>query len=270
MGSEYYTKEFYDLLRDGATKSAEVIAPLVLQLLPVRSVVDIGCGDGSWLAIFRRLGVGEILGVDGEYVNRDSLQIPPDRFQALDLTKPFVLDRVFDLAVSLEVAEHLPAEFAPVFVECLTRVAPLILFSAAIPFQGGVNHINEQWPDKWADLFGRHGYLPIDFLRKRIWQNDSVEWWYAQNTLLFASPALLQEHAVLRVELDATNPSQLSLVHPRQYLSLEAKYREAASSAEHPRAPSGLREASSIFLSCLRNAIRKRINAFSSRDRTAN
>ena len=269
MGSEYYTKEFYELLRDGATKSAEVIAPLVLQLLPVRSVVDVGCGDGSWLAVFRRLGVHEILGVDGDYVNPGSLQIPPDCFQALDLTKPFSLGRGFDLAVSLEVAEHLPAECAPVFVECLTRMAPLVLFSAAIPFQGGVNHINEQWPDKWADLFGRHGYLPVDFLRKRIWQNESVEWWYAQNTLLFANPALLQQNAVLRAELDATNPSQLSLVHPRQYLSLEAKYREAVYRAEHPRAPNGLREASAAFFSCLRNAINKRISAFSGRDRTA-
>lgn len=268
MSSEFYTKDFYELLRAGATRSAEAIAPIVLQLLPVRSVVDVGCGDGSWLAVFRKLGIQEILGVDGDYVNPASLQIPPDCFRAMDLTRAFSLDRVFDLVVSLEVAEHLPAECAPVFVECLTRIAPLVLFSAAIPFQGGLNHINEQWPDKWADLFGRHGYLPIDFLRKRIWQNDSVEWWYVQNTLLFASPALLQENAVLRAELDATNPNQLSLVHPRQYLSLEAKYREAASRAEHPRAPSGLREATNAFLSCLRNAITKRISTFSGRDRT--
>ena len=113
------------------------MVPLVLQLLPVRSVVDVGCGDGSWLVVFRKLGVKEILGIDGEYVDPGLLQIPQDCFQAFDLAKPFSLGRVFDLAVSLEVAEHLPAECAPGFVECLTRLAPSVLFSAAIPFQGG-------------------------------------------------------------------------------------------------------------------------------------
>jgi SAM-dependent methyltransferase len=151
------------------------MAPLVLQLLPVRSVVDVGCGDGSWLAVFRELGVDEILGVDGEYIDREILQIPQDCFQAVDLSKPFDLGRVFDLAISLEVAEHLPSESAPVFVESLTRAAPLVLFSAAIPFQGGVHHVNEQWPDKWAGLFRGHDYVPVDFLRKRIWRNDAVE-----------------------------------------------------------------------------------------------
>lgn len=93
------------------------MVPLVLQLLPVRSVVDVGCGDGSWLSVFRKLGVTDILGVDGEYVDQDILQIPQDCFQALDLTKPFRLQRAFDLAISLEVAEHLPPDCAPAFVE---------------------------------------------------------------------------------------------------------------------------------------------------------
>lgn len=262
MSHEHYTKAFFEQLRIGAGRSAEAIVPLVLKLVHVGSVVDVGCGDGSWLAVFRKLGVEKILGIDGEYVTADIiLQIPRGSFLALDLTKPFNLQRTFDLAVSLEVAEHLPSVCADGFVESLTRLAPLVLFSAAIPFQGGENHINEQWPDKWAALFALHGYLPIDCIRKRIWENDAVEWWYAQNILLFAHPKLIQENVELRAEFDKTNAEQLRLVHPRKYLALEEQYRDAASRAKQPRVPSGLREASGLFLSCVRNAISTRIDA---------
>jgi SAM-dependent methyltransferase len=259
MSSEYYTKNFYEEHRSGVTRSAEVIVPLVLELLPVRSVVDIGCGDGSWLGVFRKLGVEEILGIDGEYVDRNILQISEDRFQAHDLTKAFEIDRVFDLAISLEVAEHLPPECAAVFVECLTRLAPIVLFSAAIPFQGGSNHINEQWPDKWADLFKEHDYVPVDFLRKRVWQNEAVFWWYAQNTLLFVRANLLESSPRLKEEFERTSSDQLRMVHPRHYLYLQSLHREAVVRAETPRPPSGLKEASRLFLVCLKNAIKWRL-----------
>lgn len=229
--------------------------PLVLQLLPVRSVVDIGCGVGSWLSVFRKLGIDDICGIDGDYVDQDLLQIPPDRFQSFDLTKPFSLGRVFDLAVSLEVAEHLPADCAAVFVACLTRLAPYVLFSAAIPFQGGTHHVNEQWPDNWAGLFREHDYLPVDFIRKRVWQNDGVSWWYAQNTLLFARADLVKSNAALGAEFEKTNPNQLSLVHPRQYLDLETVLR-----SQQPSPPSGVRAASRALLLCLKNAITRRFS----------
>src|SRR6267142_2976236 len=152
MLAEYYTKQFYEEHRDGAKRSAEVIAPLVLELLHPRSIVDIGCGDGNWLAVFCKLGVQDVLGIDGDYVERNLLQIPQNSFRSIDLSQPFNLGRTFDLAISLEGAEHLPAACAESFVKSLTRLAPFVLFSAAIPSQGGENHLNEQWPDVWASL----------------------------------------------------------------------------------------------------------------------
>jgi len=243
MSGEHYTKSYYAEIRNGSTRSAEVMVPLVLHLLLVHSVVDVGCGDGSWLSVFRKLGVEEILGVDGEYVDRNILQIPPDLFQTADLTKPFALKRVFDLAISLEVAEHLPPECGSAFVASLCRLAPTVLFSAAIPLQGGNHHINEQWPDKWAALFKEHGYVAVDFIRKRVWQNESVEWWYAQNTLLFTKASLLESNAALKAEFEETIPAQLCLVHPRNYLEVQA----------------GVKAASRVLLVCLRNAVRKRL-----------
>lgn len=259
MTSEHYTRTFYERLRSGATRSAEVIVPLVLQLLPVKSVVDVGCGDGSWLAVFQGLGVQDILGIDGDHVERHLLQIPPECFRPMDLAKPFHLDRAFDLVISLEVAEHLPPESGSAFVKSLTEAAPAVLFSAAIPHQGGDNHVNEQWPDKWAALFREHGYMPIDAIRKRVWQNGAVEVWYAQNTLLFARADFVDRNPALMVELDRTDLGQLSLVHPRQYLYLENRYREAVTRAEQLAPPSGVIAASRAMATRLKNAVRKRL-----------
>jgi SAM-dependent methyltransferase len=259
MPSELYTRNFFERLRGGAVQSAEVVVPIVLQLHSVRSVVDIGCGDGSWLSVFRKLGVDDILGIDGEYVDRALLQIPQDRFRPFDLAKPLCLERTFDLAVSLEVAEHLPPESASVFVESLSGAAPAVLFSAAIPYQRGDHHINEQWPDKWANLFQQHGYVPVDCVRPRVWQNDAVEHWYAQNTLLFVRKDLLDYNLSLKAEFDRTDLGQLSLVHPRQYLYLQDLYRDAATRAEQAGPPNGLMAASRLWVVCLKNAIHKRL-----------
>lgn len=259
MTSGHYTRNFYERLRSGATRSAEVVVPLVLQLLPVQSMVDVGCGDGTWLAIFQKLGVSDILGIDGDYVEPDLLQIPRERFRPMDLAKTFQLERTFDLAISMEVAEHLPPESASDFVESLTKAAPAVLFSAAIPHQGGDNHINEQWPDKWAALFQKHGYLPLDCIRRRVWQNEAVEFWYAQNALLFARPDLIERNPALKAELHRTDSGQLSLVHPRQYLYLNNRYCEAAARAEKAAPPSGVIAASRLLATCLKNAVRKRL-----------
>jgi hypothetical protein len=95
-----------------------------------------------------------------------------------------------------------------------------VLFSAAIPFQGGNYHQNEQWPDYWAALFKRHDYLPIDCIRRQVWQNNDVAWWYAQNTFLYAHTARLQNDPALLREYEKTNPQQMSMIHPRKYLAI--------------------------------------------------
>ena len=96
-----------------------------------------------------------------------------------------MLSKPFELAQSLEVAEHLDHIFAANFVKLLTSLADVVLFSAAIPYQGGVCHINEQPPAYWAELFAKQGYVCLDFLRPSIWGDESVLWWYRQNLLVF-------------------------------------------------------------------------------------
>jgi cyclopropane fatty-acyl-phospholipid synthase-like methyltransferase len=182
-----YTENFYKKRQGRSQRSAREIVPLVLDLIQPRHVIDVGCGTGTWLSVFRECGVEEVFGVDGEWVNREMLEIPKARFRSFDLKKPLYLDRQFDLVVSLEVAEHLPGECAETFIDSLTRLGPVVLFSAAIPYQGGTHHVNEQWPEYWAQYFRDRAYGVIDWIRKKVWQNNNVEWFYAQNMLLFVS-----------------------------------------------------------------------------------
>jgi SAM-dependent methyltransferase len=207
-----YDRAYFEAHRHGAESSAEVLVPEVLRLLAPRSVVDVGCGSGTWLAAFRRHGVRDVLGIDGDYVDADQLDIPRERFLAHDLSEPLRLERTFDLAMSLEVAEHLQPAVANAFVESLVALAPRVLFSAAIPHQGGEGHVNEQWPSYWAELFAGHDYVPVDCFRRGLWDDERVEWWYAQNVLLY----------VRRDRLDGLEPAQrvLPLVHPTLYLEM--------------------------------------------------
>jgi len=179
--------------------------------------VDVGCGTGEYLKTFRECGVHEILGIDGEYIDRDLLAIPQENFLALDMNVPFSLERNYDLALCLEVAQHLPFESAIGFVESLTQLAPIILFSAAIPLQGGTHHLNEQWPVYWANLFGKRGFVSVDAIRKRIWRNSQVEWWYRQNMMFFCNEQILSANPKLEREFHATNLDMLSVVHPELY-----------------------------------------------------
>jgi SAM-dependent methyltransferase len=213
-----YTTEFFTALRAGAQSSARALVPLVLELVAPRSVIDVGCGEGTWLSVFREHGIEDVHGVDGDYVDRTRLAIPRERFRPHDLTQPLHLDRTFDLAVSLEVAEHLPAEAADQFVASLARLAPVVLFSAAVPYQGGEHHVNEQWPAYWAERFARYGFLPVDCLRRRTWARPDVEWWYAQNTFLYVARGRLETDAALKREYESAGPVALALVHPRRYL----------------------------------------------------
>jgi 2-polyprenyl-3-methyl-5-hydroxy-6-metoxy-1,4-benzoquinol methylase len=201
-------------------QSARVIAELITRLVRPRSVLDVGCGQGLWLTAFQELGATEILGVDGAYVTPDILRIPYDRFFAADLNAPLQLKRSFDLTLSIEVAEHLPDTRAPSFVRDLTSRSPCVLFSAAIPFQGGHEHINEQWQDYWADLFATENFRAIDCVRPFVWSDPRVAYFYAQNVLLYVSEDRLAVDTALQAAYERTKEWPLRIVHPWKYLSV--------------------------------------------------
>jgi SAM-dependent methyltransferase len=202
-----YDAAFFAAQADGSRRSADRIVPLVIDAVSPRSVIDVGCGVGTWLAAFQAAGVEDLHGIDGAYVDRAQLQIPASAFEPADLRQPLTVTRRFDLAVSLEVAEHLPPARGASFVADLATLAPVVLFSAAIPEQTGTDHIGPRWQDEWAALFARHGLRPVDVVRPRVWDDDNVEWWYAQNTLLYVP----HDHPLHAHNLP------LRLVHPRLF-----------------------------------------------------
>ena len=218
--SGYFDPDYFAWLGERAERSARVVVPLLLDLTRARSVVDVGCGTAAWLQVCRERGVEDVVGVDGDHIDRAQLRIPRERFVARDLAQPFSLDREFDLALSLEAAHYLPPERAPDLVAAIAAAAPVVLFSAAIPAQGGGPGLNRQWPAYWATLFRDHGLTACDWLRARVWEDERVDWWYAQNALLYVREdrlAALGLHPVERV---------LALVHPIHFLEVAERRRE--------------------------------------------
>lgn len=209
-----YDPGFYDQIRPGVQASAAVVVPHVVSHMsrPPRTVLDVGCGEGWWAAAFRADSGADVVGLDGGYVAPQAFGV--EEFCAWDLAEPLptaIRGRErFELVVCLEVAEHLPAARAESFVADLCRLGESVLFSAAIPGQGGVGHENEQWPSWWAALFEGRGYEVTGALRCGIWTDERVEPWYRQN-LLVATRSTARLWALLPDE------PMLDVVHPAIY-----------------------------------------------------
>lgn len=230
-----YNKAFYRDQMKQSKISASHIIPILHQYLTPRSVVDIGCGCGSWLSEFKRFGAKKVLGVDGAYVDRDMLEIEPSEFLVNDLNQCFALDvsERYDLAVSLEVAEHIEPCNSEQFVAFLAGLSDIVLFSAALPYQGGTSHVNENWLEYWAILFREHGYVPIDCIRPVIWTDNDICWWYRQNIILFVEEAVAKEKFG---QIPGDAATLLSYVHPELFLdvcnrSLLGRKRQAVNDA---------------------------------------
>jgi len=207
-----YDINFYEEQSPYSLKSAQKIVPYLTKLLPnISNIIDVGCGIGGWLYEWKKEGKS-VLGIDGNDLPVERKKIDEKEYLKHDLSKSLPkLDNKFDLCMNLEVAEHLPQERANSFIKELCLYSDIILFSAAIPGQTGVNHINEQWPDYWADIFFANGYKAYDILRDVFWNDDDVAWWYSQNMILYinsnkASPFV------------NNNEKVLSRVHPKCFL----------------------------------------------------
>jgi len=186
-----YDDEFFDFVDASAGRSASAFIDVVVKdlfsgVLP-QSVVDVGCGRGVWAAEWRRRGVAQCLAVDGEYVPRSSLLIPEADFRPRDLTQPFDLGLRFDLVQCLEVAEHVPANAASILIDTLVRHGDVVVFSAAVPGQGGEHHVNERPFRYWRTLFDSRGYRMYDAVRPALRGKRDIEPWYRYNAFVFAS-----------------------------------------------------------------------------------
>jgi hypothetical protein len=172
----------YDYKANRHTLDApRMVLPLLFDGRRPESLLDVGCGVGTWLKAAREFGIEEIAGVDGVEIPSTELLVPRGVFRVVDLSRPWTLDRKFDVALCLEVAEHLDERHGRLLIETLTAHSDEIVFSAACPRQRGQHHVNCQWPAYWQELFNACGFSCSDAIRWRIWNETAIDVWYRQN-----------------------------------------------------------------------------------------
>lgn len=188
--SERYDKKFYELQKEGSLTSAACIVKFIVNLFPVKSVVDFGCGIGTWLKICEEEGVEDILGFDANSLSDDSLLIPRDKIITLDFEEKLPTCRKkFDLAICLECLEHISEEKALKVAQIYSTYSDLLLFSAAVPFQDGENHINCQRLSYWTKFFRLQGFSCFDIIRPTLIQGGPLSspgickiYWFLRKT----------------------------------------------------------------------------------------
>jgi SAM-dependent methyltransferase len=206
-------------------ESPSIIVPYLVEKFQPRSVVDVGCGIGTFLKVFKQSGIADILGVDGTWVDRQKLLIDKDEFLETDLEKPFTLEKTYDLVLCLEVAEHLAEKSADTLVDSLSRLGKKIVFSAATSKQLGQNHLNEQEFSYWKKKFAAKGYRVVDCFRSYFWNMEKVQWWYKQNMFL------LVHDSIDAAQYESAKPSFSEdnlLIHPGLYYERMAEYEKQA------------------------------------------
>jgi hypothetical protein len=192
-------------------KSANKIVDFVLGLYEPRSVVDVGASGGLFIKEFLDRGIEDVMGIDGPWIPDELVCIPKNKFVRRDFNSPLGLDRKFDMAICLEVLEHLNKDPAISILNEIAGISDVILFSAAIPGQGGTHHVNEQWPSFWAEKLEMLGFKVID-IRPYLWNDNNILPWYRQNIILYAREPFYEQ---IKTRLERyTLKEPINLIHP--------------------------------------------------------
>lgn len=183
------------------------------------SVLDVGCGTGTWLHASKEIFSSfELFGIEGDWLP-ESHFCKDGTLIRKNLDRPFDLSRKFDLTISLEVAEHISPNSASSFVSSLASTSDLILFSAAPPGQGGKHHVNEQPIGYWVELFASHGFQASDFIREEIWNDPNIDFWYKQNIITFEKT---NSSSTTEIPLNIIHPDLFKIYsRPNSYLALK-------------------------------------------------
>jgi len=221
--SDLYTAHFFAAKDAGRAYAARQVMDVIARFLQPHAVADFGCGTGIWLNAAADIGAQSLHGFDGPWISQSDLD-SRIKFTQVDLEAGASPAGTCNLAICLEVAEHLTPAAGTRLIKTLCSVAPVVLFSAAIPAQGGTNHINEQWQSYWADEFAANGFDCFDPIRPEIWSDRNVFPWYRQNILLFVSRSA---DKIDRTLIGSPIPARdASCVHPEMFEHVVARLSE--------------------------------------------
>jgi SAM-dependent methyltransferase len=168
----------YDKLNEEEQPFADRLAYYIKQFISPNDVLDIGCGPGTYVYSLRRMnitatGIDTIIGK--EHLRKQSI---------LDMT-----DEKADLVICMEVAEHIDARYEDVIVKKIaSAVGRTLIWTAAIPGQGSVGHINCKNKEEWSKKLSAEGLSRnhsrenhlVDFIRQGYHMG-----WFTQNLLYF-------------------------------------------------------------------------------------
>lgn len=222
-----YPDQWHRIFGDKTGQSARAILPPLMEAFGTKSTVEVGCGNGHWTQVAIEHGVTDFRVVDGPWNEREHLLVDRDKFIEADLSVPLKLPDRYDMAICLEVAEHVRPESAGIIVQSLTNASDIVVFGAAIPYQGGYGHINEQWPSWWRDQFDKVGYAAYDLVRPRYWTDPAIHYWYRQNMFVYVNRRNSSASAVA-ASLEMPGSGLLfDAVHPEKFEEI-ATYRSIA------------------------------------------
>lgn len=212
-----YDEKFYEYNIPGSLRSAKVFLNIIKDRYKFGSVVDFGCGRGTWLKAALDIGATTVYGYDGPW-NEGKLIDDKITFSSKDLSNLEIGSKKFDLAISLEVAEHLPENSSDQFIDAITSSSDLVMFGSAFTRQIGTNHINEQLPSYWANKFIERGFYPVDLFRKNVWFDQNIEPCYRQNTFLYVKETNTELAEIFKKDLIGNQIDFMNCMHPDIYL----------------------------------------------------
>ena len=218
INKSLYDKSFYESTHSHVY-SAQKIFEIIFKHLKPRSIIDIGCGSGSWLKAASEMGVKNLTGIEGNWLKPEMLIAENINLLIHDISSSLPRLSKYDLAITLEVAEHLSESRSKSFIEDLCGLSDVVLFSAAIPHQGGDNHLNEQWQSYWNGLFRKNNFVARDIIRPIIWEDENIKAWYKQNCILYINEKIDSKIDNLR------NQNPLDIVHPDIFWNNPDKYK---------------------------------------------
>ncbi len=184
-----WDESYYRYIDETAIHSSTAMSDSITKDLCPKTVLDIGCGTGALLETLQSRGI-DAAGIDYSDACLKRCRERGLYVRKFNITRDAVPHELSkrDVVISFEVAEHLPARFADVFVDLLCRASDVVVLSAATPGQGGRDHVNEQPHEYWIQKFDRRGYSfdrELSLAWRSNWKERGVARWYCNNVMIF-------------------------------------------------------------------------------------